>query len=314
MTNRCIATAPGSVFLCGEYAVLTGGDAVILAPPLRCRVTCEGTDGGDVVIRSDIGTVRSTGPTRSAVSWSGAKELEPLIDLVSRVQARVGTSSGLDIKVESEIPVGAGISSSSAVIAALAMATFGGLRGGGTDGLYDFLLPAQVAIHGGRASGVEILSSVFGGIHAICSQSHTRLAFGGLPKFIIADSGERRRTRDLLGSVRVSQELITSSTVNCKRIRLGIEECNWATVGRGMTEYHECLSALGVSTRKLDELVETALAAGADGAKMSGAGLGGVVVILSTPETHDEVTDALWDRGATSVWSVSPDSGCRIEA
>ena len=58
-----------------------------------------------------------------------------------------------------------------------------------------------------------------------------------------------------------------------------------AALGEALTENHALLREIGVSTPDLDRLVGLALGAGALGAKLAGAGGGGVVIALvSDPE------------------------------
>lgn len=54
--------------------------------------------------------------------------------------------------------------------------------------------------------------------------------------------------------------------------------------GHVMNKAHERLSDLGVSHPRLDNLVETARKNGALGAKLTGSGLGGVMVALAENE------------------------------
>jgi mevalonate kinase len=69
-------------------------------------------------------------------------------------------------------------------------------------------------------------------------------------------------------------------------------------LGALMNENHALLRELGVSSSELDVLAETAVAAGATGAKLSGAGRGGNVIALITAETRDAVVEAIRAAGA----------------
>jgi mevalonate kinase len=71
-------------------------------------------------------------------------------------------------------------------------------------------------------------------------------------------------------------------------IATGAEE----ELGRVMTSCHSELQALGVSNSRLDRMVTEALSAGALGAKLSGAGLGGIVIALVRPAQLEEVSAA----------------------
>jgi mevalonate kinase len=61
------------------------------------------------------------------------------------------------------------------------------------------------------------------------------------------------------------------------------------------------LTHLGVSSPHLDRLVAVACAAGALGAKLSGGGRGGNMIVLIDPTQAQEVTEALQHAGARSV-------------
>jgi len=79
-------------------------------------------------------------------------------------------------------------------------------------------------------------------------------------------------------------------------------------VGEVMTQQHWLLSKLyEVSLPQLDLLVERALAAGAYGAKLSGAGLGGVVIALA-PDIHT-AQRIVKEAEAPSWWIVEVDRG-----
>jgi mevalonate kinase len=59
---------------------------------------------------------------------------------------------------------------------------------------------------------------------------------------------------------------------------------------------HGLLNSIGVSTPELEQMVDVARAAGAAGAKLTGAGGGGSIVALC-PETTVKVSEALSSRG-----------------
>ncbi|MEM2055368.1 MAG: mevalonate kinase, partial [Sulfolobales archaeon] len=60
-------------------------------------------------------------------------------------------------------------------------------------------------------------------------------------------------------------------------------------LGLLMNLNHGLLDSLGVSTRKLNEVVYAARSSGALGAKLTGAGGGGCVIALSQPEKLETV-------------------------
>jgi galactokinase len=69
-----------------------------------------------------------------------------------------------------------------------------------------------------------------------------------------------------------------------------------AQLGAMLTEHHRWLQVLGVSTPKLDALVDAALQAGALGAKLNGSGGGGCMFAFA-PNRQREVADAIERAG-----------------
>ena len=81
-----------------------------------------------------------------------------------------------------------------------------------------------------------------------------------------------------------------------------------AAFGRLMSESHASLrDGLGVSHPELDRIVECAIAAGALGARLTGAGFGGSVVALCGREEAIAVREALGERW--SVFEAEPGNG-----
>jgi mevalonate kinase len=69
------------------------------------------------------------------------------------------------------------------------------------------------------------------------------------------------------------------------------------------------LQAIGVSTPGLDRLVDAARRAGALGAKLTGAGLGGNIVALADPQNLEGVESALRREGAAAVYRTTLEPG-----
>ena len=100
-----------------------------------------------------------------------------------------------------------------------------------------------------------------------------------------------------------------------------LEAGDWAGLGRLMTASHESLrDDYEVSCPELDAAVASALASGALGARMTGAGFGGSAIALVPSNRVMLLTDAVkasfaaraWRRPA--VFPVAPSSGARRDA
>src|SRR5699024_9789407 len=132
--------------------------------------------------------------------------------------------------------------------------------------------------------------------------------------FVLADSGtpgstaaavggvRERRAADPIGIGAILDRLAEISGGASLDLRLG----DRAALGERMLEAHGLLGRLGVSTPALDGLVEAATAAGAHGAKLTGGGLGGCVLVLADCDgSAEHIALALRAAGAKRTWTTT---------
>ena len=109
---------------------------------------------------------------------------------------------------------------------------------------------------------------------------------GALPcpswSLVVLDSGDRGDTSALVAAVAARRPGVDPVL---ERIGALVDEAaavldDLPALGALLVENHRLLGRLGVSTPRLDALVELALGAGAAGAKLSGSGGGGIVLAL----------------------------------
>jgi len=124
---------------------------------------------------------------------------------------------------------------------------------------------------------------------------------------VIGDTGIQSSTSSVVGDVRQAWEKASDHFEGLfDRIgeiavsaRKSIESGTIESLGLMMDRNHDLLRKMGVSSPELDMLVEVARSAGALGAKLSGAGRGGNMIALVSPENSGEVSKALEQAGAT---------------
>jgi len=99
----------------------------------------------------------------------------------------------------------------------------------------------------------------------------------------------------------------------CRKARemLSRGEVEPERLGSMLTEHHRWLRVLGVSTPKLDSLVEAALNAGALGAKLNGSGGGGCMFAYA-PGKQLEVAEAI-ERAGGKAFIVSSTEGAHSQ-
>jgi mevalonate kinase len=129
---------------------------------------------------------------------------------------------------------------------------------------------------------------------------------------LIADTGIPSPTKTTVADVRSRwqnrpghyEELFERIGQVTKAARAAIESGQVDELGPLMARNQVLLEQLGVSCPELESLAQAGLAAGAGGAKLSGGGRGGHLVVLARPEASAAVRQALLRAGALSVIST----------
>ena len=140
--------------------------------------------------------------------------------------------------------------------------------------------------------------------------------------FVLAFTGKRHssdgvhrpiRARWLAGEPDVRRAMERSAELG----RLGKRALllgDWPELGRLMNENHALVRAIGGSGEPNERLIEAALAAGALGAKLAGAGDGGTIVALWTAADARPLEAALERAGAAALYRPRPEPGVLLEA
>jgi mevalonate kinase len=300
------SSAPGKVYLFGEHAVVYGEPAVPCAIERRARVTVESR--ADDQLRVEANDLTLDGFT---VTWDGDADDRPDVDVPTPLleaamgyldgaidQAREAADTGdtgFDVTIESDIPLGAGLGSSAAVVvAAIDAAT----RELGIvldpEELADRAYQVEYEVQEGQASRADTFCSAVGGAVRVQGNDCRRIADVPNLPFVVGYDGGSGDTGELVAGVRSLKESygFAADTVEAigDIVRMGeavLQEGDLGELGRLMDFNHGLLSALGVSARSLDTMVWAAREADALGAKLTGAGGGGCIVALDrTEQTH----------------------------
>jgi mevalonate kinase len=211
------------------------------------------------------------------------------------------------IAVRSDIPLGAGMGGSAALSAALLRTLL--LAAGKSDVSEQTFL--QVANHmdgafHGSASGLDVAAvSAAGPIVFERGRAPEKLRVGREFWLVLVDSGFRSPTIDMVGRVAAAKD-VRPQLVDAMLERLGclvrgaraeIQSGNCEAVGAAMNEAHGVLANLGVSHPALDAIAEDLRLMGALGAKLTGAGGGGLVLGLFLEAPAASSLSVFGDRG-----------------
>ena len=280
MIDAGLGSSPGKIILLGEHSVVFGEPAIAAAIGRRLEVR----------VRRD-----------EARPPSGDAKLEEAVVVAARELGLDATA--LSVEVRSSMPPACGLGSSAALSVALirALADFAGLEPAADD-VRRYASRVEDVFHG-TASGADVANS-WGG-HIIWFERGDpprieRLRAGKPFDLVIAQSGELRSTAGPVGRLR--QRYAARPELYGKFFRLAgdlvragrsaLEDGDWETLGALMDAGQGLLNGFGVSTPTLERMIGTARGAGALGAKLSGAGGGGVIIALA-PDRSSEVVEAL---------------------
>jgi mevalonate kinase len=338
------SVAPGKVILFGEHAVNRGQLAIGCAVglTLRCRLSPR-TDGAIALSGAGQRTVltlehirRHFAACETALRTSDFAAIRALLGdnffassvYVLGLADRHAPLASFEIAWTGSIPAGAGLGSGGAAHAALALVLAEWQVRQGS--LAESACAATTAAwayggdriaHGGTASALDTQSSLCGGViefrdggagQTLPFSPGLRLVIGhtGVPKGSTGSVNARVRSWLEADPARLSvfQEIGDLAARSRPLIAAG----DWPAVGALMNANHALLGRIGASHPQLDALCAAARRAGAYGAKLTGAGGGGVMITLVGPGTERLVVDAIAAAGGTPICAPVAVGGAAI--
>jgi mevalonate kinase len=304
-----VSSAPGKVYLFGEHAVVYGEPAVPCAIERRATVTAEARDDDRLRVQTNDLTLDGFSiEYRDMMGETPEIDVpQPLVEAavgyvdsaIEQVRDAVGEECGFTITVESDIPLGAGLGSSAAVVvAAIDAAT----REMGVEltsrEIADRAYRVEYDVQDGQASRADTFCSAMGGAVRVEGDDCHPIEDSPRLPFVIGYDGGTGNTGTLVSGVRALREEYDFAADTVRAIgdivregERALAEDQVEEIGRLMDFDHGLLASLGVSSRSLDAMVWAARDAGALGAKLTGAGGGGCIVALDeSPNTENALS------------------------
>jgi len=290
-----MSSAHGKVILLGEHSVVYG------RPALAAAIS----PGADATARDGDGVSLTVAP------WSATFRAGDGSDLGRALDALAGSfaTSGFHLDAALHLPGGGGLGGSAALGVACARA-LAELRGSALDDarLLDAALAWERVFHG-TPSGVDHTLAALGGLGVFVKGEGLRpLRACPSLRLCVGDTGERGSTKEMVGAVaaayaRRPEAAAKTFDAVASLVRngaLAVEAGDHRGLGELMNLNQCLLASLMVSTERIEDLCRAARAAGAHGAKLTGAGGGGCVIAVAG-EREAEVLAAWRAIGATAV-------------
>jgi len=320
------ASAPAKVILFGEHFVVYGEPAVVLAIDKRAYATAQLRKDQRIYINStDLRVSGTFKGERFQAEKGGSKarlKLEPIKNAVQQVLERAERKTGVNVKINSDIPVSAGLGSSAAVATSsiVAVSNLLGIELS-RDQIFYMAYESERLVHG-TPSGIDPAISTYGGaLQFQREKDFISLNVQTNIPLVVGNTRVERSTGELVANVRRIKEhypsIIDPIIGVGGKIALDAVEAlkkgDLFTVGELMNINHALLCAIGVSHEALARLVYAAREGGALGAKLTGGGGGGCMIALAEAGKLKRVVKAIEQVGGTAFVAKKTNQGARIE-
>ena len=285
------ASAPGKVILFGEHFVVYGVKAILCAINKRVTVTAEKIKEEKISIKSDIGDLELELNKPISEINSPLKPFYYLANKIIRNQ-----STGIEIKIESDIPLGAGLGSSSACCVAGAAAISKLFSEKTKEEILELAIEAERTIFE-NTSGADCTVCTYGGIIEY-EKEKGFIKIKSEPNFhlIIANSNIKHSTESIVSKVKQFKnedterfsKLCDDESKLIEDVLQLLKENNIQKLGQKVVQNQKYLETIGISNEKLKDMIKTGQES-SFGTKITGAGDGGCVFSL-TDESNSENT------------------------
>ena len=291
----------GKIILLGEHSVVYGRPAIAAGFTPGCSASAE----------------THTVDTLSVEPWgvqveAARSEADAERELLRRAFAEIcdhyhAPRAALHVRAHLQIPSGAGLGGSAALSVAILRAMDAQLS---RTSNHDELLAASMAwerVFHGNPSGIDSAMAISGGL-ALYRRGEPLepIRMSRTVRLIVANSGERASTKDMVASVArqhersraLAEQRFDAIAALVMNGRTALKTGDHKSLGQLMDLNQALLNAFLLSTNKLEHMCRLARSSGALGAKLTGSGGGGCIIALAPdPQVGQDITRALRDGG-----------------
>ena len=279
------ASAPGKIILFGEHFVVYGVKAILCAINKRISVTAEKISEDKILIESSVGNLVSV-PNRPINEIDFA--LRPFYYLADTMIQKYNEKSGIKVTIDSDIPLGVGLGSSSACCVAGAAAISGIFTKNSKEEILQMAIDAEKTIFP-NTSGADCTVCIYGGLIQYDKQNgHSKIQSEPNFHLVIVNSKIEHSTKEVVSNVKEFKEkneekfssICNEETNLIEDVLICLKNNDLKGIGKDMIKNQEYLETIGVSNEKLRNMIELATKF-SFGAKLTGAGGGGCIFALT---------------------------------
>jgi len=287
---KSIASAPGKIILFGEHFVVHGTKAILAAIDKRVTVTSTFTDNKTIRVNSQLGTIEV--PISSSHE-EVKSEFRPFVYLANKMINSHQDVNGLEITINSDIPIGVGLGSSSACCVAATASIFGLFKEWSSKELLKISIEAEKTIFP-DTSGADCTVCTYGGMIEYPSVEKIDNTFD--LNLLIANSMIPHNTKNSVEKVNKFKEndeerfsqLCDLETKLIDEVITAMKNNDATAFGLKMSENQKYLEEIQISNDTLRDMISS-LKEISLGTKITGAGDGGCIIALVKDENMDKV-------------------------
>jgi len=287
---KSIASAPGKIILFGEHFVVHGTKAILAAIDKRVTVTTTFTENKTIKVNSELGTIEV--PISSSHE-EVKSEFRPFVYLANKIINSEQNVSGLEITIDSDIPIGVGLGSSSACCVAATASISGLFSELSSEEILKMSIEAEKTIFP-DTSGADCTVCTYGGMIEYPSIEKIDNTFD--LNLIIVNSMIPHNTKNSVEKVNKFKEndeerfsqLCDLETKLIDEVITAMKNNDATTFGLKMSENQKYLEEIQISNDTLRDMISS-LKEISLGTKITGAGDGGCIIALVKDENMDKV-------------------------
>ena len=290
---KSIASAPGKIILFGEHFVVHGTKAILAAIDKRVTVTSTFTENKIIKVNSQLGTLEV--PISS--SYEEVKsEFRPFVYLANKIINSNQNVNGLEVTIDSDIPIGVGLGSSSACCVAAAASISELFKELSSEEILNISIEAEKTIFP-DTSGADCTVCTYGGMIEYEQFTGTKKIDNPSDlNLVIANSMIPHTTKNSVERVSKFKEndeerfsqLCDLETKLIDEVIVAMKNNDVTTLGLKMSENQKYLEEIQVSNDTLRDMISS-LNEISLGSKITGAGDGGCIIALIKDENMDQI-------------------------
>jgi len=295
---KSIASAPGKVILFGEHFVVYGVKAILCSINKRVTVTAEKTSERKISINSKIGKLELE-PDKPISEINSP--LKPFYYLANK--SIENKDSGIRIQIDSEIPLGAGLGSSSACCVAGAAAIFKLFGNISREEVLKLAIEAERTIFE-NTSGADCTVCTYGGIMEYDkNKGFKKIEYEPNFQLVIINSNIEHSTQSMVSKVKEfenknTEEFSRLSDLESKLVEdvlKLVKENKIQEIGQKMNQNQKYLENIGISNKELTKMIRIGQES-SFGAKITGSGGGGCIFALTNESNLQNILKKFKDN------------------